>query len=213
MKNCICLLIIVIFLAFPYKSNANTKNLPNYWAGFHFGIYNYNMFSRDCQRLGLFHFEPDNEFTGDKKTSKLYIEIQNEAKKIFEKYIVRDMKFHNVAEKFFDAQMQYVHYTKGVPASIARRNEGQAILEANLKAEYGENAGMVWCNISIKRHTFPILYQIQVSYSIDGTLQASNIYSRDIEYSTVENLKREILRKVEAVLRECGKYIWGKDVR
>jgi len=124
------------------------------------------------------------------------------------KRLFRDLPFHDLSEgrrkrleEFQRDNPQWDFHKPNVEFGQAIDAFDAAEL-ARAKALYGGRAGTVNCDVRVKRRTFPILYEIGCSISAEEGFVPAWREDRDIGFSTLEHIDKEIMQAITRMLEK-----------
>lgn len=185
-----------------------------YWGVASLSLRDYEYGSGDSESLNLIVKQKTSSISEENLRDDIQKHFLTEFKRLF-----GDLPFHDLNEgrvkreeqfRRDNPQWDYLKTGAVIPfldafnaAELARRN-----------ALYGGRAGGMFCNVRVKRRTFPVLYESKCSISVEEELRyAFWRESVDIGFSTPELIDKEIkqaitrmLEKQNTVLRKAQKY-------
>lgn len=176
-----------------------------YWGKTSISVRDYEYGSGDSEFLKLVIKNKADRFSADKPRDDIQKHFTTEFRRLFGYLPFHDLeegrdqrwaqfrrenpRWDTVKDPNVDFMQAYEAFDA---AEVARRN-----------ALHGGRAGALFCNIRVKRRTFPVLYEIACSLSANDDLRYETWReARDISFSTPEHIDKEINQAITRVLEK-----------
>lgn len=162
-------------------------------------IYSYNNKNED---LFLLKLQNSDMFIGLGKKlddSEKIIKIKQKTKKLYKEIIVKNNKNYNIYDKYQKVFSKVLSETHDYIYSLAQT-------ESKITEEIGDGWSTIDIIIKVKGTRFPVLYEVSLKQGINSLITSEK--TRDIGYSTPENIDSEILKTVEQV---CNQFIKNNE--
>jgi hypothetical protein len=158
-------------------------------------LYDMELGSNDTNVLKLHDSTDPKSYFLPKKT------IMDHYIKEFNRLLKGTMPFYNSDEGASERFGEALRKSKTIDQALSEYNSQE---ESRRKALYGDGPGLLKCRIRVKRHQFPVLFEIKIHISADKYLrhnQPSLLTVEDVGYGTPENIEAEIKKAITAQLQ------------
>ena len=187
-----------------------------YWGKTSLSLRDYEYGSGDLEFLKLIVKQKTSSFSDENPQDDIQKHFLTEFKRLF-----GDLPFHDLQEGW---NVRWTQFRRDNPQWDYEKNRGVDFTQAydafnaaelaRRNALYGGRAGALFCNVRVKRRTFPVVYEIKCSISAEEDLRYARWReSEDIGFSTPELIDKEIkqaitrmLEKKNTELRKAKKY-------
>ncbi len=193
----------VLFCEEPYNKFREIR----YWGAIRIELYDLDLGSNDTNALNLHDSKAfDKSYWIPKKTIMDHFESE------FNRLIKRNIPYYDAdqggSKRLGDVLARSKEQNKSVEQAMSEFSLQERLRRQKL---YGDNPGVLYCRIRVKRHEFPVLFEIKSSISGDKEMkhdEPSLLKVEDVGYSTPANIEAEIEKAITAQLEILSENFW-----
>ncbi len=193
-----------LFCQKPYNKFREIK----YWGAIRIELYDFNLGSNDTNVLNL--HDINHNFNGAYWIPKR--EMRDWFRSEVNKTLIGNIPFHDADQGASERLGEILKQCKGDHKSIYdAMNEYRLEERFRRQKLYGDNPGVIYCRIRVKRNEFPVLFDIKLSIGADNDMkndEPSLLTVEDMGYSTPENIETEIKKSITAKLKTLSENFW-----